>query len=297
MSFERRMMPRLNELVAFEAAARHLNFTRAALELNLTQGAVSRSIGELEGRLDVRLFERVRRRILLTDSGKAYFDEIGKLLDQMSSATRRVMATEPGSEILNLAVLPTFATQWLIPHLPHFLAQFPRVTLNLATRIRPFLFADEPFDAAIHHGQSSWPGAITRHLMDESMLPMSSPAYRAAKAIRAPADLRHATLIHQSTRPHAWAQWHEQAGLATHAVFRGPTYDQFAMAAAAAAAGIGVALLPRFLVEQQVSEGKLEQLFEQPLRTSSAYYIAWPETGAKDVARQFAQWAATVLQE
>jgi LysR family glycine cleavage system transcriptional activator len=287
-------------LLAFAAAARHSSFTRAATELNLTQGAVSRAIAELEGRLGARLFERIRQRVTLTDVGRRYFGEVSALLEKLSAATRQVMAAEPGGQILNLAVLPTFATQWLVPHLPDFAAKFPRVTVNLSTRIRPFSFDQEafdhePFDAAIHHGPAIWPGGVARHLMDESMLPMCSPAYRTAKGLRKPADLRNATLIHQATRAGAWSQWHEQAKLSTERTLRGPTYDQFAMAAAAAAAGMGVALLPHFLVEQQLSEGKLIQLFDSPLRTDSAYYVVLPETGVKRIAGEFADWAAAAL--
>ena len=291
-----RFVPRMNQLLAFEAAARHSNFTSAAVELRVTQGAVSRAIAELEGRLGISLFERVRQRVTLTEVGRHYFATVRGLLEQLSAATRQAMAVEPGGETLSLAVLPTFATQWLVRHLPDFEAKFPRVTVNLSTRIRPFSFDEEPFDAAIHHGRPIWPGAVTRHLMDESMLPMSSPAYKATKALRRPADLRNATLIHQETRPNAWAQWHEQAGLLTEMAFRGPTYDQFAMVAAAAAAGMGVALLPHFLVEQQLKERKLVQLFDLPLRTGSAYYVALPETGARSIANAFADWAAGLLQ-
>lgn len=291
-----RFVPRMNELVAFEAAARHANFTSAAVELRLTQGAVSRAIAELEGRLGISLFDRVRQRVTLTEVGRHYFADVRGLLEQLRAATRQAMAVEPGGETLNLAVLPTFATQWLVLHLPDFAARFPRVTVNLSTRIRPFSFDAEPFDAAIHHGRPIWPGAATRHLMDESMLPMSSPAYKTIKGLRRPADLRNATLIHQETRPNAWAQWHEQAGLPTQMAFRGPTYDQFAMVAAAAAAGMGVALLPHFLVEQQLKERKLAQLFDLPLRTESAYYVALPETGARSIANAFADWAAGLLQ-
>lgn len=285
----------MNELVVFEAAARHLNFTRAAIELNLTQGAVSRSIGELEQRLGVRLFERARGRIVMTDAGRTYGDEIRRLLGDVRSATWRMMASEPGGEVFNLAVLPTFATQWLIRHLPDFRSKFPAVTVNVATRIRPFSFEAEPLDAAIHHGRATWPGAITRHLMDESMFPMSSREYRAAMGLRTPRDLRKATLIHQSTRLDAWAGWHAQAGLSAQACFHGPTYDQFSMTAAAAAAGLGVALLPQYLVERQVAENRLEVLFDLPLRTASAYYLVIPETGAKAVAHEFGGWLATLL--
>src|SRR5690349_2891080 len=112
-----RLLPRMNELLAFATAARHLSFTSAAVELNLTQGAVSRTIAELEARLGVRLFERVRQRVVLTDVGRQYFQEIRALLEQLSNATHQAVAAKPGLDILNLAVLPTFATQWLVHRL------------------------------------------------------------------------------------------------------------------------------------------------------------------------------------
>ena len=127
------------------------------------------------------------------------------------------------------------------------------------------------------------------------MVPMSSPAYRAAKSIHKPTDLARATLIHQSTRPSAWADWHEQAGLSNRAAFRGPSCDQFGIAAAAAAAGMGVALLPAFLVERQIVERKLERLFDLPLRTSSAYYFVIPEKGAKPIAQTFGEWLTGMM--
>ena len=295
MSYGGRLLPRMNELTAFAAAARHSSFTHAAVELSLTQGAVSRAIAELEGRMGVKLFERIRQRVVLTDTGRQYFGEVRTLLEQLGTATHQAMATPRGGETLNLAVLPTFATHWLMRHLPDFTAKFPHVTVNLSTRVRPFSFVEEPFDAAIHHGRPTWPGATARHLMDESMLPMCSPAYRAKAALRKPADLRRATLIHQGTRPSAWAQWLEHAGLATTDAFRGPTYDQFAMVAAAAAAGMGTALLPRFLVEQQLQERKLVLLFDLPLDTASAYYIVLPEGTPRKTASDFADWATDRL--
>jgi LysR family glycine cleavage system transcriptional activator len=292
MSYRGHFLPRINELAAFAAAAQHSSFTRAAVELNLTQGAVSRAIAELEGRLGVRLFERVRQRVVLTDVGRQYLGEVRPLLEKLGAATHQAMAAPDAGETLNLAVLPTFATHWLVRHLPDYATKFPRVTVNLSTRIRPFSFAEEPFDAAIHHGRPIWPGAITRHLMDESMLPMCSPAYRRKAALSEPTDLRGATLIHQATRPTAWAQWLEHAGLTPADAFRGPTYDQFAMVAAAAAAGVGVALLPKFLVEQQLQERKLVLLFDLPLSTASAYYIVVPEGAPRQIVNQFADWVA-----
>lgn len=292
MSYRGHFLPRINELAAFAAAAQHSSFTRAAVELSLTQGAVSRAIAELEGRLGIRLFERIRQRVVLTDVGRQYLGEVRPLLERLGTATHQVMAAPSAGESLNLAVLPTFATHWLVRHLPDYAARFPRVTVNLSTRVRPFSFADEPFDAAIHHGRPIWPGAITRHLMDESMLPMCSPAYRTRAGLAKPTDLRGATLIHQATRPTAWALWLEHAGLTPAHAFRGPTYDQFGMVAAAAAAGVGVALLPKFLVEQQLQERKLVLLFDLPLDTASAYYIVMPEGAPRQVVNDFADWVA-----
>lgn len=288
-----RLLPKMNELVAFAAAARHANFTGAAVELNLTQGAISRSIAELEARLGAPLFERVRQRVVLTDAGRQYFREVSVLLEQLSGATRRIMAT-PGTETLNLAVLPTFASQWLVAHLPDFKDEFPQVTVNLSTRIRPFSFSAESFDAAIHHGRPIWPGATMRHLMDETLLPVASPKYRDGR-LRKLSDLHRATLIHQATRPSAWAEWHERAGLSTKDAYRGPTYDQFAMVAAAAAHGLGVGLLPEFLLEQQLRSGDLVLLFDMPLSTGSGYYVAVPEGAHKMIADDFADWAARRL--
>ena len=296
MRYRGHFVPRINELTAFAAAAQHSSFTRAAVELSLTQGAVSRAIAELEGRLGVRLFERVRQRVVLTDVGRRYLGEVRTVLEQLGTATHQVMASPSGGETLNLAVLPTFATHWLVPQLPDFATKFPRVTVNLSTRVRPFSFAEEPFDAAIHHGRPIWSGAITRHLMDEAMLPLCSPAYRTKAALRKPPDLREATLIHQATRPNAWAEWLEHAGVARANAFRGPTYDQFGMVAAAAAAGVGAALLPKFLVEQQLRERKLVLLFDFPLYTASAYYIVLPEEASRKIANDFADWAALRLQ-
>jgi LysR family transcriptional regulator, glycine cleavage system transcriptional activator len=289
------LTPHINELIAFEAAARHHSFTRAAVELSLTQGSISRAVALLESRLGVSLFQRVRQQVVLTDSGRAFADEVHDVLGRMDAATRQVMSARAGDKILNLAVLPTFATQWLLPNLPGFLAGRNNVIVNFTTRLRPFLFADEKLDAAIHHGRPVWPGASLEHLMDETMLPMCSPGYRVRQRIESPRDLRRATLIHQSTRPRAWAQWHEAVGLPVGQAFRGPTYDQFAMAAAAAASDLGVALLPRFLMQQQVEVGRLEPLFELPLQTSSAYYVVLPDHGVKSIAREFADWVIARL--
>lgn len=154
----RAFVPPADTLIAFECAARHLSFTRAAEELHLTQGAVSKQVRQLEDRLGVELFRRVRQRIVLTDAGRIYLHDIRGALEQMTAATRQVMSYAGSADVLNLAVLPTFGTRWLAPRIADFGRRYPDAGLNLSVRLQPFDFDEEPFDGAIHHGDPVWAG-------------------------------------------------------------------------------------------------------------------------------------------
>lgn len=298
MDTKRRHLPSIGELIAFDSAARHGSFTRAAAELSLAQSAISRQIRSLEERLGVALFDRVRRRVLVTPAGRSFHAEVREVLSQVSDASQRAMAFTSGVQVINLAVLPTLATRWLLPRIPRFLDAHPRILVNFSARIAPFDFAAEPFDAAIMVSTGSWAGAQTHHLFDERMPALVSPGYRAANRIEAPADLARATLLHQVTRPTAWADWCAEGGVAIPNAFRGPRFEQFGMVTAAAAAGLGVALVPSFLVEDEVSSGRLEVLFDRALVTSSAYYLAIPEgRGATPALRQFTDWLVATVHE
>ncbi|WP_428673570.1 LysR family transcriptional regulator, partial [Roseibium sp.] len=165
----RAFVPPADTLIAFECAARHLSFTRAAEELHLTQGAVSKQVRQLEDRLGVELFRRVRQRIVLTDAGRIYLHDIRSALEQMTAATRQVMSYAGSEDVLNLAVLPTFGTRWLAPRLADFTRRYPHAGLNISVRLQPFDFEEEPFDGAIHHGDPVWAGAIAERLFDEEV--------------------------------------------------------------------------------------------------------------------------------
>lgn len=291
MDTKRRHLPTIGELIAFDSAARHGSFTRAAAELSLAQSAVSRQIRSLEERLGVALFERVRRRVLVTPAGRTFHAEVREILAQVRDASQRAMAFTAGVQVINLAVLPTLATRWLLPRIPRFLDAHPNILINFSARITPFDFAVEPLDAAIMVSTGSWAGAKTHHLFDERMPPLASPGYCAAHSIERPEDLARATLLHQATRPTAWADWCAEGAVAIPNAFRGPRFEQFGMVAAAAAAGLGVALAPSFLVEDEVKSGRLVALFDRSLVTSSAYYLAIPEgRGGSPALRQFTDW-------
>lgn len=288
----RNRLPSTATLTAFESAARHLNFRRAAQELHLTQGAVSQQVRQLEAQLGVALFARVRQRVLLTSAGERYLAEVRRILLALGEATHQAMASGD-KEILNLAVVPAFAVKWLVPRLETFFEAHADVNLNLVSRNAPFDFSAEPFDAAIHYGEASWSGAVCAHLMDEDMLPVCSAQYQAQLGLHEPAGLAGAVLLQQFTRPSAWWDWFAHVGIEPANAFQGPRFDSFLMILEATQAHLGAALLPRFLVADDLARGSLVQLSTQALPSSRGYYLVCPE--AKQDARAVSAFRGWLL--
>jgi LysR family glycine cleavage system transcriptional activator len=276
MQIPRRFLPSIGLLSAFEAAARTASFTAAARELNLTQSAISRQIRALEEQIGVALFHRERQTVRLTPAGEAYARDIRDALRRISTASLNLRANPQGGT-LNLAILPTFGTRWLAPRLPDFLSRHPGITVNLATRLVEFDFRLDTMDAAIHFGAPDWPG--TNHLMlsTETVMPMASPAFLAAHPVDGdPQALRALPLLHITSRPDAWERWLSSNGVADHGV-TGMLFDQFATMAQAAMSGLGVALLPTFLVEREIERGELVPVIDRLMRSREAYHLVWPD--------------------
>lgn len=289
--FRKSFLPSIADLLAFEATSRHTSISRAAEELHLTQSAVSRQIRQLEAQLGIALFHRVRQRVVLTDAGRIYATDVRAFLQQLSGATQKTMSWSDGGGLLNLAVLPTLGTRWLIPRLVDFSERYPDVTVNIASRHEPFDFAQVPLDAAIHFGTPHWAGAVCEYLMHEQVVPLCSPGYQKQHRILQIQDLSSVVLLHQTTRPTQWADWFEQVGTDSAHALRGPRFEQFAMIAQAAVSGLGAALLPRFLVETEITTGALVELFPQALTSTDAYYLVYPETRAQaPLVRAFRDW-------
>jgi len=272
MQLQRRLLPSTRALAAFEAVARLGNFTAAAQALDLTQGAISRQIRALEDQLGVALVDRDRHHVSLTPAGERYADGIRRALQQIGAASLDVISG-PGRGALNLAILPTFGTRWLAPRMPAFLAEHPGVTINLTTRLRPFDFSTDDIDAAIHHGPPEWPGATCVFLMTEQEVPACAPSMLSNGQLQSPEDLMHLPLLHMATRPYAWPDWFAAAGI-EQPVTQGMSFDQFTTVAQAAVAGLGVALLPRFLIEDELQRGDLAIAFDQPVESRYPYYLA-----------------------
>lgn len=294
----RRKIPSIEALIAFECAARHQSFTRSADELSLTQSAVSRQIACLEEYLGVPLFNRIKKRLSLTDVGTMYAKQVREHLERIERDTLAAMAHRGAGGILELAVIPTFATRWLIPRLPRFYEQHPHVTLNLTTRAEPFMFNDTNFDAAIHFGMPAWPGAIAHHLFGEEMMPVCSPRLLRGRQTLRPADIACLTLLHQSARPEAWRHWFLQAGMHDVPSMKGQRYELFSMLVEAARAGLGVALMPRFLVLSELANGELVIPCELALRNEKGYYLVYPEYKQGSLLLEmFRQWLLGMAQE
>lgn len=282
----RRRLPSTAALAAFDAAARHGSYTRAAEELAVTQSAVCRQIGTLEAQLGVALFRRGRRGVLLTDAGVSYAHSVAQRLHELEQDALALAATRGHGAVLELAVVPTFGTRWLIPRLPRFAAAHPGITLHLHSRIRPFLFDDDAgLDAALHAGHAPWPGTERVPLLAETLVAVAGPALaRTLKATRRsplPARLHGATLLQMATRPLAWRQWFGAQGAVHAGDLAGPRFELYGMVAEAAVHGLGVALVPRLLVEQELQAGSLVRLdgFEMP--SGNTYSLIVPEARAE----------------
>ncbi|HEX6959429.1 MAG TPA: LysR family transcriptional regulator [Ferrovibrio sp.] len=291
MALQRRFLPPLSALTAFEAAARHGSFTAAARELNISQAAVSRRVQLLEEILKQRLFERIRQRVILTPGGAAYARELQDSLARIGMATVNTMAARTGQVSLNIATLPTFGTRWLIPRLPDFADRHPEITVNLPTRVENFDFTAEPLDAAIFFGDPIAPGAIVDRLIEEELVPVASRRLLTRHRIRKPEDLFKIPLLQQSTRPAAWADWFAALGIACPPVPLGPRYGQFAMILQAAVVGLGAAIVPRFLVERELQSRDLVIPFPHSIGSKQAYCLFYPEAKRNDPAlRVFRDW-------
>ena len=276
MAVSRRYLPSLAWLTAFEAVARHGSVTQAALELDLTQGAVSRQIQKLEDQLGGTLFVREKKRLYLSAAGQSYAEDIRAAIHQISNASIK-FRSNPDGGTLELAILPAFGTHWLAPKLPEFLGANAGITLNLSTRMAPFDFAQDRFHAAIHFGQNDWPGARGLYLMDEEMIPVVSPELMAASKLTSVEDVARLPLLHLQTRSRAWAKWFAHHGITTPAK-DGMVFDQFAPMTQAAILGMGAALLPRYLAERDIGMGRLVQIAGAEATSVGAYYLVWPKS-------------------
>ncbi|MDR7124925.1 LysR family transcriptional regulator [Pseudotabrizicola sp. 4114] len=286
----RRLLPSMPALLALEAVDRLGTVSASAAELSLTQGAVSRALQGLEGQLGVVLFIRERQRLRLSPAAQDYVRQVRVHLTGLSQASLR-LRVNPGGGSLSLAILPAFGVHWLAPRLPGFARQHPGVTVNLSTRLRPFDFATEGFDAAIHFGRADWPGAEHLLLMEEEVLPVCAPALL-PEAVAGAEALLTLPLLQLESRPGAWGRYLAQQGVPGQRP-AGMLFDQFATMTQAAIHGLGVALLPLFLIEDALRDGSLIAAWPNRGRGLGNYYLVWPrDVPPRAPLIAFREWTA-----
>lgn len=272
MAFARRLLPPLSSLRALEALDRLGSAVAVADELNLSQSAISRQLQTLEDHLGTALLIREKRRLRLTPEAQEYAATLRRALNDIANASLALQLRPRGGD-LSLAILPSFGMRWLVPRLPDFARRHPEVTINLTTRLRPFNFASDPFDAAIHFG-ADWPGTDGLLLMQEQVVPVCAPALL-GDGQPGIADLARLPLLHIQTRPDAWRRWFQAQGHDS-GTLPGTTFDQFTTIIQGALHGLGVALLPDYLIEDELTSGRLVRPVQARAISLGAYHLVWP---------------------
>jgi LysR family transcriptional regulator, glycine cleavage system transcriptional activator len=275
------MLPSLNGLRAFEAAARHLSFTRAAAELNVTQTAISHQIRRLEEQLGLRLFIRRNRALLLTREAQSYLPAIRAAFDDLRRATGRLLRPEPDG-VLTVSTTASLAAKWLVTRVASFQEAHPGIEVRITTSAHLVDFRREEVDMAVRYGRGHWPGLRAHWLMAEDIFPVCSPALRNGnKPLHRPEDLAHHTLLHATASREDWQLWLTAAGLPLSlATRRGLSFDQNFMAIEAAKEGLGVALGRTRFVEADIAAGRLVVPFDVVLPADAGFYVVAPEETA-----------------
>jgi LysR family transcriptional regulator, glycine cleavage system transcriptional activator len=292
---QRRRLPPLNALRAFEAAARHLNFSRAADELSVTPGAVSQQIQNLEDYVGVALFKRTPKGLLLTDPAQIALPALREAFDRLADAASMLTAAVDGRR-LTVSVAPSFAAKWLVPRLGLFEALHPQVDVWVSAGMELADFNSGEIDLAIRYGGGRYPGLEVVRLMQETVVPVASPELLERQPLKALADLADQVLLHDGS-PDAdescpdWTMWLAARGVKGVDGSRGPRFNQSSLVIEAAVGGRGVALAKRALAQADLDAGRLVSPFQIATAVDFAYYAVYPKAkGRLPQVKAFVSW-------
>jgi LysR family glycine cleavage system transcriptional activator len=275
----RQRLPPLNALKAFEAAARHESFTRAAAELFVTQGAVSHQVKALEADLGIKLFNRERQRLVITEAGREYLTVVRDALDRIALGTERLLQRQ-NSGVLTVSTSPDFAAKWLVHRLGHFAEAHREIDLRISATLHHVDFAREEVDMAVRHGDGNWPGLDTVRLSSEQLFAVCSPKLLSGRRrLSKPSDVLKYPLIHMDSRGD-WSKWLQAAGLDDAQVTHGPVLNRASMVIDAAINAQGIALARTTLAAFDLINGRLVRPFPETLRLSKTYWIICPKVTA-----------------
>jgi LysR family glycine cleavage system transcriptional activator len=276
-----RSLPPLNPLRVFEAAARHVHFTRAAEELGITQAAVSRQILVLESWLKVKLFERRHTELRLTEAGSQYLTSLGQAFDLIEASTARAGGGAKQSTIV-LRSYATFAMRWLIPRLPHFTSRHPGILIDIKTSVTPIKFRPDESGLIIDYGTGEMEDVVSQRIFGDVIAPMCHPKLlRDGWHLDRPIDIGHYPLLHSRRRRQDWADWFTHVG-AKDGPNEGSIFDNSSLTYQAAKEGIGVAMGQVHLLESELANGDLVIPIDRRLERSSGYYLLYPKRVRQD---------------
>jgi LysR family glycine cleavage system transcriptional activator len=289
----RRVLPSLSSLRAFEAAARHHSFTRAAAELNLTQTAISHQIKNLEDLLQVALFTRERSAVRLTDVGHEYLESVRDVINQITSATDRVIDKHRGN-VLTVACLTAFAVKCLIPHLGDFRRRHPDIVLRIGTVVSFDLLQHHDYDVAIRYGSGMWRGFATHKIAPEEVFPVCSPRLlKSGMKLKTPSDLRQHTVIRTASFAlrDEWPQWLELAEVPDLEFADEIACDLLFPSIQAAVDGLGVVMGRTAVVASDIANGTLIEPFDIRMPTNAGYHVSSPsERADMPMVTAFRSW-------
>jgi LysR family glycine cleavage system transcriptional activator len=291
-------LPPLTALRAFEAAARHMSFTRAAAELCVTQAAISHQVKVLELHVGALLFRRLPRRILLTRDGQMWAKELTDVFSRLYDANRRLRApARRDRPVVSVSVIPSFAARWLVPRLGRFLEQHPSCDVRISPTEHLVDFRAEGVDVGIRYGSGNYPGLVVEKLADDALVVVCAPPLR--RKLGSPSDLRKVELLHDDVRD-AWQRWLDLRGVSGIDATRGTVLTDSSMLVEAAVRGQGVALARWSLARDDLASGRLVLPFPRirPLPTGLAYYVAAPrESLARPAVAAFRDWVRNEASE
>lgn len=290
----KKVCPTISELQAFDATARHLSFTKAGVELFITQGAISRQIANLEAYLGVALFVRKNNELTLTEDGHFYLERVRNALDSLIDATQHVALRRGQKQYVNISVPPTLATHFLLPLLVDFYAKYPSISLNFVPYKHSHDFMDDDdLDMAIQFGEGEWPGTTSLYLIGKESTVVCTPRYAQEYHLNTLDAYSGVTLLQHANVPHAWVHWFQDHKLPFGNAHLGPKFDQYSLIIEAAKLEFGVGLVPRCLVQRVLHKSDLVEPFSSQYLARQGYFLCIKKAKVNtDAVRTFAKWLA-----
>jgi DNA-binding transcriptional LysR family regulator len=295
----RRTLPPTSSLACFESTVRLGSVTLAAEELGLTQSAVSKRLSGLEELLGRKLFTREQRQLIPAPAAREYAKEVSEIINRLEISTARLISHGRQGGVLTVAILPTFGARWLVPRLNEFLSENPLIEINLISKISPFDFENEITDVAIHFGLPQWDKAHCEYLMDEAVVAVCEPSLlKMGKTVMDTDEIKSHTLIQHTTRPNLWNDWLKNCGSRPTGATVGPRFEFYSHVIEAALAGIGVAVLPEFLIKKELDRGMLTLAHEYRLVCKERYYAVYPAKNSHNSnVVEFVNWLKEKCEE